>query len=133
MRRARPAVKGTPAAPSAARTADGIIARSEGAMRAAIAAIPDGRYTHRIEVETVDDRVTLAELIAAAGGGIIPFDLGLLWEIIAAEVKPLAGLSHAKLSAEGHLLDAAAWAGLPFCEGETLHFKPAALPAAANA
>jgi NADH-quinone oxidoreductase subunit G len=80
-----------------------------------------------------DDRITLAELVAAAGGGIIPFDLGLLWETIAAEVKPLAGLSHAKLSAEGQLLDASAWSGLPFCEGETLHFKPAALPAAANA
>jgi N-methylhydantoinase B len=47
--------------------ADGIIARSEAAMRAAIATIPDGRYTHRIEVETVDDRVTLACAVTVAG------------------------------------------------------------------
>ena len=80
-----------------------------------------------------DDLVTLAELVAAAGGGIIPFALGPLWAVIAAEAKTLAGLSHASLSASGHLLDASAWAGLPFCEGETLHFKPAAVPAAANA
>lgn len=80
-----------------------------------------------------DDLITLAELIAAAGGGIIPFDLGVLWETLAAEVKPLAGLSYGKVPADGQLLDASAWAGLPFCEGETLHFKPAAMPAAANA
>lgn len=80
-----------------------------------------------------DDLVTLAELVAAAGGGILPFELGQLWALLAAEVKALAGLSYAKLPATGHLLDASPWAGLPFCEGETLHFKPAAVPAAANA
>ena len=80
-----------------------------------------------------DDLVTLAELVAAAGGGIIPFALSPLWAAIAAETKALSGLSHAALPASGHLLDASAWAGLPFCEGETLHFKPAAVPAAANA
>ncbi|HEY8996160.1 MAG TPA: 2Fe-2S iron-sulfur cluster-binding protein [Lacunisphaera sp.] len=83
-------------------------------------------------VDVADDLITLAELIAAAGGGIIPFELGVLWETLAAEVKPLAGLSYATLPATGHVLDAAPWAGLPFCEGETLHFKPAAVPAAAN-
>jgi NADH-quinone oxidoreductase subunit G len=80
-----------------------------------------------------DDLVTLAELVAAAGGGIIPFDLASLWALMAAETKVLAGLSYAALPATGQLLDASAWAGLPFCEGETLHFKPAAVPAAANA
>jgi NADH-quinone oxidoreductase subunit G len=80
-----------------------------------------------------DDLVTLAELVAAAGGGIIPFDLASLWTLIAAETSVLAGLSHATLPATGQLLDGTAWAGLPFCEGETLHFKPAAVPAAANA
>ena len=83
--------------------------------------------------DVADDLITLAELVAAAGGGIIPFDLGRLWAVISAEVAPLAGLSHATIPATGHLLDAAAWAGLPFCEGETLHFKPAAVPAAASA
>jgi N-methylhydantoinase B len=47
--------------------ADGIIQRSEAAMRAAIADIPDGRYAHRIEVETVDDRVALACTVAVTG------------------------------------------------------------------
>jgi NADH-quinone oxidoreductase subunit G len=79
-----------------------------------------------------DDLITLAELIAAAGGGIIPFELAVLWETIAAEVKSLAGFSYAKVPEAGQLLDASTWAGLPFCEGETLHFKPAAMPAAAN-
>ncbi len=83
--------------------------------------------------EVSDDLVTLAELVAAVGGGIVSFDLGLVWHALAAEVKPLASLSYATLPATGHLLDASAWAGLPFCEGETLHFKPAAVPAAVNA
>ncbi len=80
-----------------------------------------------------DDLTSLAELIAVAGGGIVSFELGLLWSALAAEVPVLAGLSYANLDPLGKLLDSAAWTGLPFCEGETLHFKPAALPAAANA
>ena len=80
-----------------------------------------------------DDLVTLAELVAAAGGGMVSFELGALWAVLAAEVPALAGLSYSALSATGQLLDSAAWAGLPFCEGETLHYKPAALPVAANA
>ena len=80
-----------------------------------------------------DDLATLAELAAAVGGPALSADLATLWTTLAAEVKPLAGLSHAKLPATGHQLDASAWAGLPFCEGETLHFKPAAVPAAVNA
>ena len=80
-----------------------------------------------------DDLTSLAELIAAAGGGIVSFDLSVLWASLAAEVPALAGLSYAKLDSLGQPLDASAWAGLPFCEGETLHFKPAAVPAAANA
>lgn len=80
-----------------------------------------------------DDLVTLANLAAAAGAGALPSDLTGLWATLAAEVPALAGLSYAKLPATGTLLDSAAWAGLPFVEGETLHFKPAAVPAAANA
>ena len=80
-----------------------------------------------------DDLITLTSLVAAVGGGMVSFDLGLLWMVLAAEVKPLAGLSYAKLPATGQLIDASAWAGLPFCEGETLHFKPAAVHMAVNA
>jgi len=78
------------------------------------------------------DALILAELVAAAGGGIIPFDLEVLWTTMAAEIKALAGLSFATLPAEGLHLDATPWAGLPFCEGETLHYQPATVPAAAN-
>ncbi len=80
-----------------------------------------------------DDLVTLAELVAATGGGMVPFELGALWTALAAETPALAGIAYATLSAAGQQLSSDAWAGLPFCEGETLHFKPAALPAAANA
>jgi NADH-quinone oxidoreductase subunit G len=80
-----------------------------------------------------DDLVTLANLAAAAGAGALPSDLTGLWATLAAEVPALAGLSYAKVPATGTLLDSTAWAGLPFVEGETLHFKPAAVPAAANA
>ncbi len=80
-----------------------------------------------------DDLVTLAELVAAAGGGMVSFELGAVWTALAAEVPALAGISHAALSSAGQLLGSDAWAGLPFCEGETLHFKPAAVPVAANA
>ena len=79
-----------------------------------------------------DDLVTLAEFVAAAGGGIIPFELGGLWTAIAAEVPPLATVTYASLPATGLLLDAPPWAALPFVEGETLHFKPAQ-PVAATA
>ncbi len=79
-----------------------------------------------------DDLVTLANLAAAAGAGALPSDLAGLWAVLAAEIPVLAGLSHAKLPATGVVLDHAAWASLPFVEGETLHYKPAA-SAAANA
>jgi NADH-quinone oxidoreductase subunit G len=81
----------------------------------------------------VDDLATLAELIAAIGGGPVASELGALWTALAAEVKVLAGLGYATLPATGRLLDASAWAGLPFVEDETLHFKPAVVPAAVNA
>jgi NADH-quinone oxidoreductase subunit G len=80
-----------------------------------------------------DDLVTLSNLVSAVSRDVTPSEISGLWSLIAADVPLLAGLSHAKVPATGHSLDASAWAGLPFCEGETLHFKPAAVPAAANA
>ncbi len=79
-----------------------------------------------------DDLVTLACLAGAATRSTMASDLGSLWAVIAAEVKPLALATYANVPATGLLLDATPWAALPFCEGETLHFKPAA-PAAATA
>jgi NADH-quinone oxidoreductase subunit G len=80
-----------------------------------------------------DDLVTLSNLASFASRVIAPSEVGGLWAVLAAEVKPLAGLTYGTLPATGLPLDASAWAGLPYCEGETLHFKPAAVPAVANA
>ena len=77
-----------------------------------------------------DDLVTLSNLLAAAGGATLSSDLGALWATISAEVKSLATITYANLPSTGLLLDGTPWAALPFTEGETLHFKPAA-PAAA--
>ncbi len=79
-----------------------------------------------------DDLVTLSNLLAAVGGATISSDLNTLWTTLSAESKALAGLSYATLPATGKILDASAWSALPFVEGETLHFKPAAVPAAAS-
>ena len=51
--------------------------------------------------------------------------------MIAAEVPALATMLYKNIPETGLLLDSTPWAGLPFVEGETLHFKPAA-PAAAT-
>ena len=79
-----------------------------------------------------DDLVTLRNLLAAVGGQTISSDLSTLWTTLSAEAKSLAGLSYATLPATGQVLDSSAWSGLPFVEGETLHFKPTAVPAAAS-
>ncbi len=73
-----------------------------------------------------DDLVTLSNLLAAAGGATLSSDLGALWSTISGEVKSLATITFANLPSTGLLLDDTPWAALPFAEGETLHFKPAA-------
>jgi NADH-quinone oxidoreductase subunit G len=75
-----------------------------------------------------DDLATLAALAAAAGGPAVAGDPDALWAALAAEVKQLAGVAFASLPATGLLLDGSAFAALPFPEGESLHFKPAAKP-----
>ncbi len=72
-----------------------------------------------------DDLVVLAKLVAAAGGPALGGDVGSLWPAIAAEVPVLRAVSHSGIPDTGLLLDGSAWAGLPFAEGPTLHFKPA--------
>jgi NADH-quinone oxidoreductase subunit G len=79
-----------------------------------------------------DDLVTLSNLLATVGGATISSDLGALWSTLATEVKPLATVTYSNLPASGLLLDSTPWAALPFVEGETLHFKPAAPVAAAS-
>jgi NADH-quinone oxidoreductase subunit G len=78
-----------------------------------------------------NDIAALAALSAAAGSPV-PSEIGTLWPVIAAEVPALATMLYKNIPETGLLLDATPWAGLPFAEAETLHYKPAA-PAAATA
>jgi len=73
-----------------------------------------------------DDLVVLAKLLAAAGGPTLAADLASLWKTLAAEVPALGTMTFANLPETGLLLDATPWVSLPFVEGETLHYKPAA-------
>jgi NADH-quinone oxidoreductase subunit G len=79
-----------------------------------------------------NDLVLLAGLVAALGGSV-PSDLGALWKVLAAEVPALGTMTFANLPETGLLLDATPYAALPFAEGETLHYQPAARPAPATA
>jgi NADH-quinone oxidoreductase subunit G len=82
-----------------------------------------------------DDFVVLSKLIVAAGGTATSTEINALWSTIAAEVPALATMSFANLPETGLLLDSTPWATLPYAEGETFHYKPAAAdkPAAAAA
>jgi NADH-quinone oxidoreductase subunit G len=75
--------------------------------------------------EVADDLVTLAKLIVAAGGPALATDVDGLWTTLAAEIPYFATISYRNLPATGVLLAATDFAGLPFPEGEALHFKPA--------
>jgi len=77
-----------------------------------------------------NDIAALAALSTAAGASV-PSELGTLWPVIAAETPALATMLFKNIPETGLLLDATPWQSLPFVEGETLHFKPAA-PAAAT-
>jgi NADH-quinone oxidoreductase subunit G len=79
-----------------------------------------------------DDLVALGRLVEAAGGGSEATEINALWATIAREVPALGTAAFGNLPETGLLLDATPWAALPFIEGETLHYKPAA-PAAKTA
>ena len=78
-----------------------------------------------------NDLTVLAKLIAAAGAAAPGDQIGTLWPLIAAEVPVLASVLYKNIPDTGLLLDATTWRALPFVEDQTLHFKPAALAAAA--
>ena len=65
------------------------------------------------------------------GGGAVAGELHALWTTLAADVPALTPITFANLPETGLLLDATPFAGLPFVEGETLHYQPAA-PAVAR-
>ena len=76
--------------------------------------------------EGVSDDVQVLAKLAGAAGAAVPSDLGLLWEQIAREVPALGTVRYSTIPDTGLLIDNAPWALLPFVEGETLHYKPAA-------
>ena len=76
--------------------------------------------------EGVSDDVQVLAKLAGAAGVAVPSDLGLLWEQIAREVPALGTVRYSTIPDTGLLIDNAPWALLPFVEGETLHYKPAA-------
>jgi NADH-quinone oxidoreductase subunit G len=75
-------------------------------------------------VGATDDIVVLSRLVAAAGGPNLGADVGTLWPTLAAGVPALGTMNFANIPDDGLLIDAGPWAGLPFAEGPTLHFKP---------
>ncbi len=82
-------------------------------------------------VGSTNDLVVLSKLLVALGGSALPTDVHGLWPVIAASVPALAQAAYRTLPETGLLLDATPWSGLPFVEGETLHYKPAAAAVAA--
>ncbi len=72
-----------------------------------------------------DDLQVLAALIKAVGGAAQPSTVESLWPVMATEVAMLNGLAWSAIPSAGLLLEAGPLAELPFCEGESLHFKPA--------
>jgi NADH-quinone oxidoreductase subunit G len=76
------------------------------------------------------DLAVLARLVTAAGGAALPAEINALWKTLSAQVAALGTVTFANLPETGLLLDATPWAGLPFVEGETLHYQPAAAAAA---
>ena len=77
-----------------------------------------------------NDLTVLAKLTAAAGAPVPADQIGTLWPMIAAEVPVLASVLYKNIPETGLLLDGSPWKSLTFIEGQTLHYKPAALAAA---
>ena len=79
---------------------------------------------------TTNDLVILSKLFAGVAGTAFPSDLAGVWAQISMEVASLTGVTFANLPEEGLVINSTDFANLPFCEGETLHFKPAVKAAA---
>ena len=73
-----------------------------------------------------DDLATFSELLnhLEPDTGSLQ-SLGAVWSEISEEIDLFKGQSFAALAPEGALLDGEAFKHLAFCEGQTLHYKPA--------
>jgi NADH-quinone oxidoreductase subunit G len=72
---------------------------------------------------TSNDLVVLAKLLATLGAAATASDVHGLWSTLSASVPALATMLYKNIPETGLLLDSTPWAGLPFVEGESLHFK----------
>ena len=74
-----------------------------------------------------DDLAILTALLAGVTGTAQPSaTVEAVWADLGNQVPVLAGVTWPAIPTTGKLLDGTAWSALPFVEGETLHFKPAA-------
>jgi NADH-quinone oxidoreductase subunit G len=71
----------------------------------------------------------LAVLAALLGPGALAGEVNAVWAALAADTPALAAMRYANIPDTGLLLDATPWAPLPFAEGKTLHYQPAAAAA----
>ncbi|MBE2215601.1 MAG: (2Fe-2S)-binding protein [Opitutaceae bacterium] len=76
-----------------------------------------------------DDLVLLASLLANLTGVSTASTVDTVWTSIAAEVPLLKGLSFQAIEPTGVVLDGSSFAGLPFVEGKSLRYDPAAVTA----
>lgn len=79
-----------------------------------------------------NDLIVLSKLVVALGASASASDVHALWPALAAAVPALATMLYKNIPETGLLLDSTPWAGLPFVEGETLHYKPAAAAVASS-
>jgi NADH-quinone oxidoreductase subunit G len=82
---------------------------------------------------TANDLEVLGKLLGALGVSSASGDLSAVWGQLSSEVAILSGLSFAKVPEAGVVLNSTDFANLPFAEGETLHYKPAAAAAPVSA
>jgi NADH-quinone oxidoreductase subunit G len=76
-----------------------------------------------------DDLVLLASLLANLTGVNTASTVDTVWSSIAVEVPLLKGLSFQAIAPTGVVLDGSSFAGLPFVEGKSLRYDPAAVTA----
>jgi NADH-quinone oxidoreductase subunit G len=63
--------------------------------------------------------------VKAIAGTAQPATVEEVWTALAAEIPMLANLKWGTVPPDGVALEPGALASLPFCEGESLHYKPA--------
>ena len=82
---------------------------------------------------TFNDVSILSKILTGLGTSGIGADLSSVWTQLASDVAIFQGVTFVNLPETGLVLNKNDFANLNFAEGETLHYKPAAAPAAVSA